>query len=93
MKKCKRGNGTIFTANFLRSAFNCPGNLKHVVTPDIVADTKWFKSPYDGEVSFKVLKHISYKASLSMQKVSSVFSTNWWTDSVALYGSTTVSDT
>lgn len=28
-----------------------------------------------------------------MQYVSSVFSTNWWTDNVALYGSTTVSDT
>lgn len=28
-----------------------------------------------------------------MQNVSSVFSTSWWTDSVALYGSTTVSDT
>jgi len=31
--------------------------------------------------------------SLSMQKVSSEFSTNWCTDRVALYGSTTVSDT
>jgi len=28
-----------------------------------------------------------------MQKVSSVFSTSWWMDSVALYGSTTVSET
>ncbi|KAE9536952.1 hypothetical protein AGLY_006759 [Aphis glycines] len=33
---------------------------------------------------------MSYSASLSMQKVSSVFSTNWCTDSVELYGSTTV---
>lgn len=38
-------------------------------------------------------KQMSYRASLSMQNVSSVFSTNWCTDSVALYGSTTVSDT
>ena len=28
-----------------------------------------------------------------MQKVSSEFSTSWWTDRVALYGSTTVSET
>ena len=28
-----------------------------------------------------------------MQKLSSVFSTSWWTERVALYGSTTVSDT
>ena len=28
-----------------------------------------------------------------MQNVSSVFSTSWWTERVALYGSTTVSDT
>merc|ERR1712025_643834 len=33
------------------------------------------------------------RASLSMQYVSSVFSTSWWTERVALYGSTTVSDT
>ena len=46
-----------------------------------------------GVVSFSVRKHMSYRASLSMQNVSSVFSTSWWTDSVALYGSTTVSDT
>merc|ERR1719427_2434299 len=51
------------------------------------------KSPYVGVVNFKVRKQMSYKASLSMQNVSSVFSTSWWTDKVALYGSTTVSDT
>ena len=28
MKKCKRGNGTILTANFRKSAFSWPGNLK-----------------------------------------------------------------
>ena len=81
----------MLTASFLKSAFNWPGNLKHVVTPDMVKDTKWFKSPYVGVVSLRVLKQMSYKASLSIQNVSSVFSTNWWTERVALYGSTTVS--
>ena len=33
------------------------------------------------------------RASLSMQNVSSEFSTSWWTERVALYGSTTVSET
>ena len=61
--------------------------------PDIVAETRWFKSPYVGVVSFSVLKQMSYRASLSIQNVSSVFSTSWWTERVALYGSTTVSDT
>lgn len=61
--------------------------------PDIAADTKWFKSPYVGVVSFNVLKQISYKASLSITITSSEFSTNWCTERVALYGSTTVSDT
>lgn len=37
---CVLGKGTMFTASFLRSAFNCPGNLRQVVTPDIVADTR-----------------------------------------------------
>ena len=59
----------------------------------MVAETKWLRSPYVGVVSFRVRKQMSYKASLSMQNVSSVFSTSWWTDRVALYGSTTVSDT
>jgi hypothetical protein len=36
---------------------------------------------------------MSYSASLSMQNVSSEFSTSWCTESVQLYGSTTVSDT
>ena len=70
-----------------------PGKRRQVVTPDMVIDTRWFRSPYVGVVSFRVRKHMSYSASLSMQNVSSVFSTSWWTDSVALYGSTTVSDT
>merc|ERR1712013_605874 len=45
MKKCRRGNGTMFTASFLRSAFNCPGNLREVVTPDMVRETRWLRSP------------------------------------------------
>lgn len=36
MKKCRRGKGTILTASLRRSALSCPGNLRHVVTPDIV---------------------------------------------------------
>ena len=42
---------------------------------------------------YRYLKHMSYKASLSIQNVWLLFSTSWWTDNVALYGSTTVSDT
>merc|ERR1712117_399971 len=59
MKKCKRGKGIRFTAIFRRSQFNCPGNRKHVVTPLIAAETRWFKSPYVGVVNFKVLKQMS----------------------------------
>jgi hypothetical protein len=40
MKKCSRGKGTIFTASLRRSAFSWPGNLRHVVTPDIVTWSK-----------------------------------------------------
>lgn len=40
-----------------------------------------------------VRKQISYRASLSIQYVSSVHSMSWCIDSVALYGSTTVSET
>merc|ERR1711959_515280 len=59
----------------------------------MAADTKWFKSPYVGVVSLSVRKQMSYKASLSRRKHSSEFSTSWWNDNTALYGSTTVSDT
>ena len=78
------GNGTMLTANFLKSAFSWPGNLRLVVTPDMVSETRWFKSPYVGVASLSVRKQMSYRASLSMQKVSSVFSTSWWTERVAL---------
>merc|ERR1719207_228060 len=93
MKKCSLGNGMRFTAILRRSQFNCPGKRRQQVTPLIAALTRWFKSPYVGVVNFKVRKHISYKASLSRRKHSSAFSTNWWKESTALYGSTTVSET
>merc|ERR1712118_331215 len=63
------------------------------VTPLIAALTRWLRSPYVGVVSFSVRKQMSYKASLSSKKHSSAFSTSWWNDKTALYGSTTVSDT
>ena len=56
IKKWSLGNGTIFVASFLKSALSCPGNLRHVVIPDMVNDTKWFKSPYVGVDSLRVLK-------------------------------------
>merc|ERR1712093_138987 len=59
----------------------------------MTADTRWFKSPKVGVVNLRVRKQMSYKASLSITMTSSAFSTNWCTDKVALYGSTTVSDT
>merc|ERR1719254_269325 len=93
MKKCKRGNGIRLTAILRRSQLSCPGKRRHVVTPLIAALTKWLRSPYVGVVSFKVRKQISYKASLSSKKHSSAFSTSWWNDNTALYGSTTVSET
>merc|ERR1719158_1837199 len=93
MKKCKRGNGIKFTAILRRSQFSCPGKRRQHVTPLIAALTRWFKSPYVGVVSFNVRKQMSYKASLSSKKLSSEFSTSWWKESTALYGSTTVSET
>merc|ERR1719428_2114279 len=93
IKKCNRGNGIKLTAIFRKSQFNCPGKRRHVVTPLMAAETRWFKSPYVGVVSFRVRKQMSYKASLSSNMHSSAFSTNWWNDKTALYGSTTVSDT
>merc|ERR1719478_908068 len=73
------------------SQLSWPGNRKQHVTPERPALTKWFKSPYVGVVNFKVRKQMSYKASLSSKKHSSAFSTSWWKDNTALYGSTTVS--
>merc|ERR550537_116647 len=73
------------------SQLSWPGKRRQHVTPDRPADTRWFKSPYVGVVSFKVRKQMSYKASLSRQNDSSEFSTSWCTESVQLYGSTTVS--
>jgi hypothetical protein len=57
--------------------FKEPGNRREVVTPLMTTETKWFKSPKVGWLIFKVFMQISYKASLSIQKVSSEFSTSW----------------
>merc|ERR1719316_2348715 len=75
------------------SQLSWPGNRRQHVTPERPALTRWFRSPYVGVVNFKVRKQMSYKASLSNKKHSSAFSTNWWNDKTALYGSTTVSET
>jgi len=45
IKKCRRGNGIKLTASFLRSELSYPGNLREHVTPEMAAETKWFKSP------------------------------------------------
>lgn len=45
MKKWRRGNGIRLTASFRRSEFSWPGNLKQQVTPLIVAEIKWLRSP------------------------------------------------
>ena len=45
MKKWRRGKGMRLTASFRRSELSWPGNLKQHVTPDIVAEIRWFKSP------------------------------------------------
>eukprot|EP00428_Durinskia_dybowskii_P019827 CAMPEP_0170229356 /NCGR_PEP_ID=MMETSP0116_2-20130129/14402_1 /TAXON_ID=400756 /ORGANISM="Durinskia baltica, Strain CSIRO CS-38" /LENGTH=47 /DNA_ID= /DNA_START= /DNA_END= /DNA_ORIENTATION= len=46
MKKWSLGKGIKFTAILRKSQFNWPGKRKHVVTPLMAAETKWFKSPY-----------------------------------------------
>merc|ERR1719195_591624 len=84
MKKGRRGNGIRFTASFRRSEFSCPGNRRQHVIPDTAAETRWFRSPYVGVVSFRVRKQMSYKASLSITITSSAFSTSWCTDRVPI---------
>ena len=59
MKKWSLGNGIRLTANFLRSEFNYPGNLRQHVIPEMAAETRWLRSPYVGVVSLRVLKQIS----------------------------------
>merc|ERR1719191_2248152 len=81
------------TPSLRRSELSWPGKRRQAVTPDIQAEHKWLRSPYVGVVSLRVRKQMSYRASLSRHMHSSAFSTSWWTDKVALYGSTTVSDT
>merc|ERR1712182_133363 len=66
------------------SQLSWPGKRRQHVTPDRPADTRWFRSPYVGVVSLSVRKQMSYKASLSRQKLKSLFSTSWCTDKVQL---------
>ena len=52
------------------SAVSCPnecapGKRRQQVTPDMTAEMRWFRSPKEGLVSFRVLKQMSYSASLS----------------------------
>ena len=56
----------MFTASLRRSALSCPGKRRQVVTPLIVAETRWLRCQLE-ELSCKVRKQMSYSASLSMQ--------------------------
>ena len=51
------------TASFRRSEFNWPGNRKQQVTPDIVAEIRWFKSPTaHKEITYwHYIKHLADK--------------------------------
>merc|ERR1712230_261066 len=92
-KKWRRGNGMRLTPSLRRSELSWPGKRRQQVTPDMQAEHRWLRSPYVGVVSLRVRKQMSYRASLSRHMHSSAFSTSWCTERVALYGSTTVSDT
>jgi len=45
MKKWRRGKGIKLTASFRRSEFSWPGNRRQQVTPLMVAEMRWFRSP------------------------------------------------
>lgn len=56
MKKWRRGNGIRFTASFRRSELSWPGNLRQQVTPLIVAEIKWFRSPTAAKNSYNEIQ-------------------------------------
>merc|ERR1711871_361144 len=51
MKKCRRGNGIMFTASLRRSQLSWPGKRRQHVVPESAADTRWLRSPYVGVVN------------------------------------------
>ena len=59
-------------------------DLRQVVTPDMVRETRWLRSPKVGDLMSRALKQMSASASLSMQKVMVESSTRWWVASTAL---------
>merc|ERR1719204_797627 len=90
-KECMRGKGTRFTPILRRSPLSLPLKRSDAVMPLIVIEITQFRSLYLGSFCFSTLCEIENSASLSITKVSSEFSSSWWIDSVALYGSTTTS--
>ena len=90
-KKCSRGKGTRFTPILRRSPLSLPLKRSDAVMPLIVIEITQFRSLYLGSFCFSTLCEMEKSASLSITNVSSEFSSSWWIDSVALYGSTTTS--
>merc|ERR1712000_653385 len=56
MKKWRRGKGMRLTASLRRSALSWPGKRRQQVTPDMVAEMRWLRSPKVGVVSLRVRK-------------------------------------
>ena len=66
------------------SSQDLDSNLRQVVTPDMVRETRWLRSPKVGDLMSRALKQMSARASLSMQKVMVESSTRWCVASTAL---------
>merc|ERR1719373_1383396 len=86
--KWRRGKGTKFVWNSFISTFNSPSNRRAAVMEDTTFAMILFKLSYDGFLMSNFFWQISYRASLSRTRDTSVWSNNQCVDRRPLYGST-----
>merc|ERR1719440_217757 len=88
-----RGYGTKLVWNSVTSTLSAPSNRKDAVSEEMICAIRRLRLVYVGRSMSRLRRQMSYSASLSTMKETSVCSSSECVESTELYGSTTAVET
>merc|ERR1719261_664208 len=91
--KWMRGYGVRLVWNSVTSTLRAPSKRSEAVSDEITCAMRRLRLVYVGRSMSRLRRQMSYRASLSRQKATSVCSRSECVESTQLYGSTTAVDT
>merc|ERR1719197_2187365 len=91
--KWMRGYGTRLVWNSVTSTLRAPSKRSDAVSDEMIWAMRRLRLVYVGRSMSRLRRQMSYRASLSTMKDTSVCSNSEWVESTQLYGSTTAVET